>query len=256
MNDLDRDLTLIKAHCLGKSLAWVFAHPEAEPCEGASERIVSLQARRAEGEPMAYLLETAEFHDIRLRLTHDVLCPRPETELLVDWASRSLDAGARTLDLGTGSGAIALALAKARPDLRVTATEISERALACAKDNAVRLGINVDFVAANWCRGIEGQFDAILSNPPYVAQDDPCLEKPPLSFEPRLALDGGVEGLEALKEITRGATRCLRRGGSLALEHGYNQGERVRAMMRRAGFKAVETLRDLAGHERVSLGFL
>lgn len=255
MNDLKRDFLLIEAHCLGKSLPWVVAHPQAQPCEAVSERIASLKARRADGEPIAYLLESVEFHDVQLRLTPEVLCPRPETELLVDWGINHIARDANLLELGTGSGAIALALAKARPDLAVTATDISEGALGCAKENAASLEIDVSFISANWCRGIQGPFDAILSNPPYVAKDDPCLGTAPLAFEPRLALDGGVQGLEALSEITRQVPRCLRQGGSLALEHGYNQGTRVRAMMQEAGFNKIETLRDLAGHERVSFGY-
>ena len=255
MNDLNRDYLLIKAHCLGKSLAWVFAHPEAQSSEAISERIASLRSRRAKGEPMAYLLEGVEFHDVWLRLTPEVLCPRPETELLVDWGINHITRGANVLELGTGSGAIALALAKARPDLAVTATDISERALDCAKQNAESLGIDMSFITANWCRGIQGPFDAILSNPPYVAKDDSCLTAAPLAYEPRLALDGGVGGLEALDEIIGQAPRCLRQGGSLVLEHGFNQGRSVRALMQRVGFKKIESLRDLAGHERVSFGY-
>lgn len=255
MNDLSRDYLLIKAHCLGKPLAWVFAHPQVRPEEAAYRRMAILQARRAKGEPMAYLLESVEFHDVRLRVTPDVLCPRSETELLVDWGVSRLASGARVVELGTGSGAIALALRKARPDLAVTATDISECALGCAKENAASLGIRVKFISADWCLGVEGQFDAILSNPPYVAHDDPCLGTAPLVFEPRRALDGGVEGLEALREIIRQAPHCLRQGGALALEHGFNQGESVRDMMRKTGFEKIETLRDLAGHERVSFGY-
>ncbi len=255
MNDLGRDYLLIKAHCLDKPLAWVFAHPETEPNEEVSERIASLQARRTSGEPMAYLLESAEFHDVQLRVTPEVLCPRPETELLVDWGINHIAQGANVLELGTGSGAIALALAKARPDLRLTATDISERALGCAKENAVSLGINISFISADWCRAVQGPFDAILSNPPYVAKEEPCLGASPLAFEPRLALDGGVRGLEALREIIGQAPQCLRQGGPLALEHGYNQGRSVRAMMQEAGFNRIETLRDHAGHERVSFGY-
>lgn len=254
MNDLSRDFLLIKAHCLGKSLAWVYAHEDVVPNEDDSRRIATLQARRAKGEPLAYLLEWVEFHDVRLRITPDVLCPRPETELLVDWAIIHLATSARVLELGTGAGAIALALGKARPDLSVTATDVSERALQCAEENAARLGINVGFVRADWCRDIEGRFDAILSNPPYVTADDPCLENAPLAFEPRLALDGGVNGLESLGEIIRQAPRCLHVGGVLGLEHGYDQARSVRALMREAGFRGVETLKDLSGHERASVG--
>ncbi len=203
---------------------------------------------------MEYLLESAGFHDVQLRITHDVLCPRPETELLVDWAITHLATSAKVLELGTGSGAIALAIGKARPDVLITATDVSEAALLCAEENAARLGIKIGFVCANWCRGIGGGFDAILSNPPYVAADDPCLKNAPLAFEPRLALDGGVQGLESLSEIVREAPRCLRARGTLALEHGFDQADKVRAMMCEAGFSGVQTLVDLSGHERVSIG--
>lgn len=256
MNDLRRDMLRLKAHCLDKSLAWIYAHPEVELDGRESERLAKLTSRLRNGEPLAYLIGRTEFHDIQLQLTKRVLTPRPETELLVDLATEELAEGAQVLELGTGSGALALALAKARPDLAITATDLCPDALACATSNAHKLDLTVDFLCADWLRGISGHFDAILSNPPYVASDDACLSSPPLSHEPRLALEGGKDGLESVALLIAQAPQRLVRGGLLALEHGYDQAGPVRKLMHQSGFTAVNTLRDLAGHERVSLARL
>lgn len=256
MNDLRRDLLRLKAYCLDKSLAWIYAHPEVEANAQEGERLEKLTSRLRNGEPLAYLTGRIEFHNVQLRLTRKVLTPRPETELLVELAIEKLVEGARVLELGTGSGALALALAKARPDLAITATDVSQQALACATVNARRLGLPVEFVCTDWFCGIAGDFDAILSNPPYVASDDARLSAPPLSYEPRLALDGGKDGLEALALLIEQAPQRLTPGALLAMEHGHDQAGSARELMRQSGFTAIDTLRDLAGHERVSLGQL
>ena len=197
---------------------------------------------------------TAAFHELCLTLTPQALVPRPETELIVEVARREIVRGGLVLELGTGSGAIALALAKARPDLDITATDASDKALACAQENARQLAQAPRFVCADWFKGVCGNFDAILSNPPYVASNDACLQVPPLSFEPREALDGGPDGLDALRAIIADALPRLRSGGMLVLEHGCEQGARVREMLEKREFANVETRNDLAGHERVSIG--
>ena len=244
----------IKAHCMGQSIAWAFANPEIEPDARSSACIEALTKRLTRGEPLAYLLEKAEFHEVSLQVNASVLVPRPETELLVELARDEVVHGGRVLELGTGSGAVALALAGARPDVDITATDVCEKALRCARENARRLGQALTFLCADWFAGIEGGFDAILSNPPYVASDDACLTRPPLTFEPRRALDGGIGGLEALRRIVENALPRLTSGGMLALEHGFDQGAEVREMLERGGYKGTSTLHDLAGHERVSWG--
>ncbi|MEO5845355.1 MAG: HemK family protein methyltransferase, partial [Caldimonas sp.] len=194
-----------------------------------------------------------------------VLVPRPETELLVDWASeclaalasdpaRATERGAlRAVDLGTGSGAIALALKNAQPGADVTATDISTLALAVARRNAERLGLAVELVEAWWWRGLEGRrFDIAVANPPYVAAQDPHLAA--LRFEPALALTPGGDGLGALRALAAGAGAGLLPGGRLIVEHGFDQAAAVRAMLGAAGLTEVETRRDLAGLERATSG--
>ena len=254
MNELRRARLRLKAHCLDRSLAWVYAHPEAELSDEDGQRFAALDARLRNGEPLSYLTETVEFYDVGLRVTRGVLSPRPETELLVDLAVEELASGGCVLELGTGSGAIALALAKARPDLHITASDTSQSAIACAAGNARQLGLKVDLLRADWLCGIRGCFDAILANPPYIESGDACLASAPLSYEPRLALDGGEDGLDAFRCIIAASPERLNPGGMLALEHGHDQGGRVRNLFAASGFVGIKTLRDLAGHDRVSLG--
>ena len=254
MNELRRARLRLKAHCLDRPLAWVYAHPEAEVGDEDGQRFAALDARLTDGEPLSYLIETVEFYDIKLRVTSAVLTPRPETEFLVDLAIEELAAGACVLELGTGSGAIALALAKARPDLHITASDASQSAIACAAGNARQLGLTVDLLRADWLYGIRGCFDAILANPPYVESGDACLASAPLKYEPRLALDGGEDGLDAFRRIVAASPERLKPGGMLALEHGHDQGGRVRSLFAAFGFVGIKTLSDLAGHDRVCLG--
>ncbi|MDH3451694.1 MAG: peptide chain release factor N(5)-glutamine methyltransferase, partial [Gammaproteobacteria bacterium] len=185
------------------------------------------------------------------------LVPRPETELLVERAAAIVTrtAASRLLDLGTGSGAIALALALKIPQLSVTASDISGDALQVAERNRKTLGAdNVRLVYSNWFENLDDCYEVIVANPPYVASDDPHLREGDVCFEPRLALDGGDDGLACLDNIIRHAPRRLARGGWLILEHGFDQGAAVRERLSAAGFTAIETQRDLAGHERVSAG--
>ncbi len=211
-------------------------------------------ARRRSGEPISYITGRREFYGLALRVSRDVLIPRAETEQLVDLALERLPAGsrARVLELGTGSGAIAIALAALRPGLTIVATDVSEAALALARRNASEHGIDIDFVYSDWFAGIgPGQFDLIVSNPPYVAAGDPHLEQGDLPFEPRLALLAGADGLACLREIAAGARQRLRPGGSMLVEHGYDQGERCAALLSELGYFDVGDLPDLAGLPRV-----
>ena len=213
-------------------------------------------ARRSAGEPVAYLLGEKEFCGLLLEVRAGVLVPRPETELLVDWAARLLmerSGRSTVLDLGTGSGAIALALKHLQPQAQVTATDASAVALDVARANALRLGLELEFVAASWWEGLaDRRFDLVVANPPYVAIDDPHLAA--LRHEPLEALVSGADGLDALTTIARSASAHLEDDGWLMLEHGFDQGEAVRALLAAAGLVHVESWRDLAGLERVTGG--
>jgi len=212
--------------------------------------------RRVAGEPLAYLLGEKEFHGLMLEVTPAVLVPRPETELLVDWAGELLadvPGDAAVADLGTGSGAIALAIKHAHPGSRVVATDASADALAVAARNARRHAVDVELLEASWWRGLDGRrFAVVVANPPYVAEADAALQA--LRHEPRSALTPGGDGLAALREIVAGAPAHLEDGGWLLLEHGFDQAAAVAGLLADAGFRAIETRRDLAGHPRATGG--
>jgi release factor glutamine methyltransferase len=250
------DAEVLVAHVLGVGRAALAAGPERALAPEELLTLESLARRRLAGEPVAYLTGRREFWSLELEVTPGVLVPRPETELLVERALAAIAGAARpaVLDLGTGSGAVALALASERPDAEVTATDLSAAALAVARRNAARLGLgNMQFVEGDWYAPLAGRlFDAIVSNPPYVAPDDPALAA--LASEPRLALVAPRGGLGALADIAAGASEHLAPGGRLAVEHGAAQGEAVRGLLADAGLVAVATWRDLAGHERVTEG--
>lgn len=252
----DLDAALLLAHLLGCSRAALAAAPERELDEAQAAALSALAARRAEGEPVAYLTGRQGFWTLDLEVTPDVLVPRPETELLVEAALDELRTVARpaVLDLGTGSGAIALAIASERPDASVTAVDQSAAALAVAARNAVRLRIgNVRFLQGSWYEPVDAlRFHAIVANPPYVAECDPALAA--LVHEPRAALVAGPEGLDALARVCAGAPAHLVAGGLLVAEHGSTQGATVRALMSAAGLKGVATHSDLAGLPRATRG--
>ena len=246
------------AHALGRTRAWLFAWPEFEPAVEQRALFDRLVAARREGEPIAYLLGRRGFWSLDLAVTPAVLIPRPETELLVELALARIaqDADCAIADLGTGSGAIALALARERPHARLRATDASADALAVARGNAERLGIaNVVFALGDWCAALgDGRFGVIVSNPPYIAAGDPHLGEGDLRHEPRSALASGADGLDAIRRIVAEAPDHLDPGGWLLLEHGWEQGAAVRALLQRHGFIEVESVRDLGARERVSLG--
>ncbi|ODU53603.1 MAG: protein-(glutamine-N5) methyltransferase, release factor-specific [Lysobacteraceae bacterium SCN 69-48] len=254
------DAALLLAHALGKSRSWLFAHADDALGEAEAARFDVLLARRAAGEPVAYLTGWRGFWTLELAVTPATLVPRPETELLVDLALARLpvDAPVRVADLGTGSGAIALAIASERPRAQVLATDASSAALDVARGNAARNGIgNVAFRLGSWLKPLgEDTFDLIASNPPYIAEGDPHLARGDLRFEPAMALSCGADGLDAIRVIVRDAPACLRPGGWLLLEHGWDQGDAVRALLAAAGFVDVATERDLEQRDRVSLGRL
>ncbi len=252
------DAQVLLAHVLGRDRAWLAAHPaDALPRE-AADAFFALAKRRRDGEPVAYLTGAREFWGLPLAVSPAVLIPRPETEALVELALARLpaDREVSVLDLGTGSGAIALALAHERPRARIVATDASAEALAVARANAQRLGLgNVEFVQTRWYDGLPaGRFDLIAANPPYVDPADSHLAEGDVRFEPRSALVPAGDGLAALRSIIAGAPAHLAPGGTLVVEHGYDQQEAVTALLKGAGLVDVVTARDLAGIPRVAAG--
>lgn len=222
-------------------------------------RVDTAVARRLTGEPLAYIIGRIGFHALDLEVTADVLVPRPDTETLVEAVLDRLpaEAGLRVADLGTGSGAIALALAHARPRWQLLATDAHAGALACARRNAERMGLaNVVFAEGRWFEPLAGaRFDAIVSNPPYIDPADPHLDHPALGHEPRHALVAAAAGLADIEQIAAGASRHLSNGAPLLVEHGYSQGADVQRLFTRAGLGRIETLTDLAGQPRVTMGY-
>lgn len=251
------EVQILAAHALGVNRAWLIAHDRDELPPAAATAVDALVAKREKGEPVAYILGEKEFYGRTFRVTPDVLIPRPETELLVETALERLPPGkaASTLDVGTGSGCIAVSLALARPDDRVTGVDISPSALTIAAANAEHLGASVRLLAGDLLAPVASErFDMILSNPPYIMAADPHLSQGDLRFEPRHALASGSEGLDAISTLTRGAPSHLARGGWLLLEHGWDQASRVQTLMSESGFTNIASLRDISGHNRVTLG--
>ena len=250
------DAAILVALALGVPRAALDSDPDRALAPEQAARLEALALRRCGGEPLAYLTGRREFWSLELEVTPAVLVPRPETELLVEWALAALAGRDRpaVLDLGTGSGAIALALALERPDAEVTAIDASPGALEVAQRNAARHGLgNIRFLAGDWFGPVgEARFDAIVSNPPYVAAADPALAA--LAHEPRAALVAGDDGLAALAAICAGAPPRLAHAGCLIVEHGASQGASVRALMARSGLEGAATRRDLAGRERATRG--
>jgi len=258
--DIDAgEAALLLRYVLGRSAAWLYAHGDAVVDGADATRFRALVARRAAGEPVAYLTGRRGFWTLDLAVTPDTLIPRPETELLVEQALQRLgsEAEARVADLGTGSGAIALAIAAERPLARVAAVDRSAGALAVARANALAHGLEgrVEFLAGDWFAPLQGRrFDLVVSNPPYIAEGDPHLARGDLRYEPAPALASGPDGLDAIRTIVAAAPRHLLPGGWLLLEHGFDQGAAVRGLLEARGFAEVATVPDLEGRDRVSLG--
>ncbi len=250
------DAELIVGLVAHKTREELFAHPQIELSSRELRQLSKLVKRREKGVPIAYLSGHKEFWDLDLEVGSDVLIPRPETEMLVEWTLMYCpkEDKCRIADLGTGSGAIALALARERPQWRIHAADNSRRALKVAKRNAKRHGIkNVKFYSGEWCEALpRNDYHAILGNPPYVPEVDS--HWPQLRFEPREALAAGADGLDAIRVIIPQAYDFLRKDGWLVLEHGDHQSEKMRALMEEAGYQAIEDLPDLAGLPRMMVG--
>lgn len=249
------DAQLLLGHLLGQSRGWLIAHDDDELSPEAAADFQALCTRRAAGEPFAYLVGEREFHGLSLQVSPAVLVPRPDTETLVDWALELLAAELavhptpEVVDLGTGSGAIALAVKHRHPAARVSAVDLSEAALAVARGNARRLGLTVDFYAGSWWQPLAGRrFDLILSNPPYIAGEDPHLAA--LTHEPTLALTPGGDGLDSIRLIVKDAPAHLSPGGWVLLEHGWDQAAAVAALLQAAGLEEVSSRTDLGGRDR------
>ncbi len=257
LRGVDRlDAAVLLAHVLGQPRTWLIAHGTDTLPAPECDVFARLCERLRGGEPLAYLTGEREFFNLRLAVSPAVLVPRPDTETLVVWALELLGGplngpNPSVVDLGTGSGAIALALASRCPRARLTATDSSVAALAVAEANGRRLGLTVRWLAGDWWQAVgEERFDLAVSNPPYVAADDPHL--PALAHEPRTALVAADGGLADIRRIVEWAPAHV--SGWLLVEHGWNQAEAVRSMLLAAGADAVETRHDLAGHARCTGG--
>ena len=248
---------LLARHVLGCTAAWLEAHRDDRLNDVQADQFSELVARRAGGEPIAYLLGYREFYGRDFAVSPAVLIPRPETELLVDLAKAAVAnvAAPRILDLGTGSGCVAITLALEISAATVTAVDVSPAALIMARSNAQRLGARVRFVESDWFAALgDERFDLIVGNPPYIAEGDLHLSEGDLRFEPETALHCGVDGLGAISRIVAEAPRHLVQGGRLYFEHGYDQAKAVADLLSAAGYVSLEQHRDLAGIVRVSGG--
>ena len=252
------DAELLLCSVLGCDRARLYARPEQGLSQTQAALFDERIERRAEGRPVAYLLGKKEFWSLELSVSKDTLIPRPETELLVERALALLPAGCarRVLDAGAGSGAIAIAIAKERPASRIIAVDNSPAALTIARKNIAAHGLRrIKLIQADWLNfKHERPYDLIVSNPPYIAADDPHLKRGDLRFEPRAALVAGQDGLAAIRQLVPGAAPHLKPGGWLLLEHGWRQGRAVRALFKAARFGRVGTLRDHNRLERVTGG--
>ena len=256
---LEAELLVLQA--VGLPRTALYTHPQRPMDAAELERATRLLERRLRGEPLAYVLGSWGFWDLDLLTPRGVLVPRPETECLVELVLGQLEPEAplRVLDLGTGSGCIALALARERPRWQVTATDAYATPLETARLNARRLGLDgrLRWLQGDWYEAVRGEepFDAIVCNPPYIRAEDACfVEEPALRFEPREALAGGPDGLQALHRVIHGAPVHLRAGGLLAVEHGWDQAQPVRTLFTHAGLTGVHTRQDLGKRDRVTWG--
>jgi len=255
------DAELLLMHSLQKSRAYLYAYTEASVTDEQFSQLEEILHRRLQGEPIAYIVGYQEFWSLPIEITRDTLIPRPETEHLIEWTLHNLPKKEKLhmADLGTGSGAIALALAKERPYWKITATEKSIQAIMVAQRNAKRLKLsNIEFYlneSLQWCTGLpHSNYAAIISNPPYLAEDDPKISEFVLRYEPYSALIAKQKGLAELIKIIIEAKHYLLPNGWLILEHGYHQANDVQDLMRRENYHEIQTYCDLAGHQRLTVG--
>ena len=249
------DAELLLARALDVPRTYLVAHPEDSLDPAAVERFFSAIERRSDGLPLAYISGEKEFWSMTLFVSPDTLVPRPETEVLVQQALQRIPDGESfaVLDLGTGNGAIAMAIARERSNCTVTATEISDSALAVARENANRHALpNIEFLSGDWTAPVAGRtFDLIASNPPYVPSADPDLEH--LTYEPQMALASGADGLDAIRRISVEAKLIIKPGGTLLIEHGDRQQQEVARILSAEGWTEIRHVNDLAGKPRVTI---
>ena len=245
---------MLVSAALGVSNATVYAFPERAVRAADAKRIDRWVERRYGGEPVAYILRRRGFWTLDLEVTPDALIPRPDTETLVATALPRIDDEARVLDVGTGSGAVALAIAFERPRARVLATDVDARCIELCRRNAKRLHLRVETLVADCFDGVGGAFDVIVSNPPYVANDDSHLGRGDVRFEPRRALAGGGDGLDFIARLVRQAPARIAAGGWLCIEHGCMQSEQVRRLFDANGFSRIRSHRDIEARPRVTVG--
>ena len=258
-DEATREAQVLLGHSLGVSRAWLSAHRDDSADSAQTIRFRMLLKQRSVGQPVAYLTGKREFYGREFRVTPDVLIPRPDTETLVEAALERLapKTTLQLLDLGTGSGCIAITLSLERPSTRITAVDISQSALRVARENAQALGARIEFLQGVWFGPLDGrQFDLVVSNPPYIAADDPHLQRGDLRFEPAMALAAGMDGLDEIRRIVSGAAAFLKPGGWLLFEHGHDQAGACRDLLDSAGFGKLVSLPDLAGIPRVAGGRL
>lgn len=253
------DAEILLAHVLNVTRTFLYTHATDALDASILEAYQTLLLRRLTGEPIAYLTGIKEFWSIPLSVNDATLIPRPETELLVESILTRLSTHeeASILDLGTGTGAIAIALAVTKPRWKITAVDVSFATLSVAKHNALTHDLhNITFIQSDWFGSIpEQKFDAIVSNPPYIEENDPHLYVGDVRFEPKLALTSGPTGLNALTTIIQQARPYLKKPGILLLEHGYNQAAAVKDLLTQAHFDAIACIHDLQNHPRVSIGY-
>ena len=256
MSDTARvDVEYLLMSVLGCQRTYLYSRPEAHLSEAQHTQFLAQLARREQGEPIAYIVGSQAFWTLELNVAPCTLIPRSETELLVELALDKAGSEARILDLGTGTGAVALSLAAELPQAHVEAVDVHSDAVTLAQANAAKHQLaRAHIYQSDWFEQVQGRFDVIVSNPPYIEHADPHLERGDLRFEPSLALVSGADGLDAIRAIVTHAPQYLMDDAWLMMEHGWNQGEAVRQLLLNAGFKAVTTHCDYAGHERVTMG--
>ncbi|PIQ43781.1 MAG: protein-(glutamine-N5) methyltransferase, release factor-specific [Gammaproteobacteria bacterium CG11_big_fil_rev_8_21_14_0_20_46_22] len=253
------DTEILLSHVLKKPRSYLYAWPEKILSDEERAQFDQLLSRRLQGEPMAYITGVKEFYGREFRVQPGVLVPRPETELLIDLVLETCGHWEKAClyDLGTGSGAIGITLACEKPSWSVTCTDQSELALSVARHNADLLGVQLNVEQRDWCESLPADsVDIIVSNPPYIAEDDAALEKAVAEHEPKVALIADNDGFSDFDRIIEGAKSCLKPGGYIFLEHGYDQAKNLQQRLLAAGFSGLELHKDLAGHDRAVLARL